>query len=120
MPLDEIPKISPAIGRRRSIDRDMPSNGAVTPLHETAHSRAPPMSWPHPIGSDPRLTEVADKTLIGPALAADYEAAKSRGQCEAGGGIWDQQMEKCVPTHSQRACELSNGVWDAGTSTCGK
>ena len=58
--------------------------------------------------------------LIGPAFAADYEAAKSRGQCEAGGGIWDQQMGKCVPTHSQRACELSGGVWDAGSSTCGK
>ena len=58
--------------------------------------------------------------LVSAALAADYEAAKSRGQCEAGGGIWDQQMEKCVPTHSQRACELSGGVWDAGSSTCGK
>jgi len=58
--------------------------------------------------------------LVSAALAADYEAAKSRGQCEAGGGIWDQQMDKCVPTHSQRACELSNGVWDAGTSTCSK
>jgi hypothetical protein len=58
--------------------------------------------------------------LVSAAFAADYEAAKSRGQCEAGGGIWDQQMEKCVPTHSQRACELSGGVWDAGSSTCGK
>ena len=58
--------------------------------------------------------------LVSAALAADYEAAKSRGQCEAGGGIWDQQMEKCVPTHSQSACELSGGVWDAGSSTCGK
>ena len=58
--------------------------------------------------------------LVSAAFAADYEAAKSRGQCEAGGGIWDQQLEKCVPTHSQRACELSGGVWDAGSSTCGK
>ena len=52
------------------------------------------------------------------ALAADVEAAKSRAQCEAGGGVWDQPMDKCVRKDSHRACELSAGVWDEGTSTC--
>jgi hypothetical protein len=52
------------------------------------------------------------------ALAADVEAAKSRGQCEAGGGVWDQQMDKCVRKNSHRACDLSGGIWNEGTSTC--
>ena len=56
--------------------------------------------------------------LVGPALAADYEAAQSAAQCQTGGGVWDQQMSKCVPTNSQRACELNGGMWDPGSSTC--
>ncbi len=55
---------------------------------------------------------------VGLALAADVEAAKSRGQCETGGGVWDQPMDKCVRKNSHRACDLSGGVWDEGTSTC--
>ena len=55
---------------------------------------------------------------VGLALAADVEAAKSRNQCETGGGVWDQPMDKCVRKNSHRACELSGGVWDEGTSTC--
>ena len=34
------------------------------------------------------------------ALAADVEAAKSRSQCETGGGVWDQPMDKCVRKNS--------------------
>ena len=56
--------------------------------------------------------------LVGPALAADVDAAKSRAQCEAGGGVWDQPMDKCVRKNSHRACELIDGVWDEGSSTC--
>ena len=55
---------------------------------------------------------------VGLALAADVEAAKSRNQCEAGGGVWDQPMDKCVRKESHRACDLTGGVWDEGTSTC--
>jgi hypothetical protein len=64
------------------------------------------------------ITLVLVSGLVGPAFAANLEAAKSRGQCEAGGGVWDQQMDKCVRKNSHRACELSGGVWDEGTSTC--
>ena len=56
--------------------------------------------------------------LVSPALAADVEAAKSRAQCEVGGGVWDQPMDKCVRKNSHRACDLSGGLWDEGTSTC--
>jgi hypothetical protein len=55
---------------------------------------------------------------VGLALAADVEAAKSRNQCETGGGVWDQPMDKCVRKESHRACDLTGGVWDEGTSTC--
>jgi hypothetical protein len=55
---------------------------------------------------------------VGLALAADVEAAKSRAQCEAGGGVWDQPMDHCVRKNSHRACDLSGGVWDEGTSSC--
>lgn len=55
---------------------------------------------------------------VGLALAADVEAAQSRAQCETGGGVWDQPMDKCVRKNSHRACELSGGIWDEGTSTC--
>jgi hypothetical protein len=65
------------------------------------------------------ITMVLVSSLVAPVLAADVEAAKSRGQCEAGGGVWDQPMDQCVRKRSHRACDLSGGVWDEGSSTCG-
>jgi hypothetical protein len=56
--------------------------------------------------------------FVGPALAQDFSAAKSRGECESMHGAWDQEMNVCVAKNSHRACQLSGGVWDEGTSTC--
>jgi hypothetical protein len=56
--------------------------------------------------------------LPGLALAQDFSAAKSRGECESMHGAWDQEMNVCVAKNSHRACQLSGGVWDEGTSTC--
>jgi hypothetical protein len=65
------------------------------------------------------ITMVLVSSLVSPVLAADVEAAKSRAQCEAGGGVWDQPMDQCVRKSSHRACDLAGGVWDDGSSTCG-
>jgi hypothetical protein len=56
--------------------------------------------------------------LAGPALAQDFSAAKSRGECESMHGSWDQEINVCVSKNSHRACQLAGGVWDEGTSTC--
>ena len=56
--------------------------------------------------------------LVAPALAQDISAAKSRAACQAGGGVWDQQMDRCVRSNRRKACHQMGGIWHEGTSTC--